>query len=298
MKKTFTLIAIFSAAILFAQEAGKKGELLKNEAGTKELQRTVSPSRNNSKDNSSGRTTPAENNSNRTVSRAPNRDREVTPRYNWNQNYGYAEVFLRIPEGGAFTVEIGNQSISNASGKFRFFDLNSGKMSISIYEDGYLLYRSQIQVRNDSRIVLDYFTNFGLYLLDSYPIKGQQYGFNQWDDVWNNPYDNGNWGSENSSSTPVMSNHSFENFLQNLKKNANFDKDKLAFIKQQSTLNLFTSQQIKSLLKTFSFDEQKVEAGKILYPRCADKTNFYVVYESFDFERGKRDLMNYIANMR
>ncbi len=298
MKKTLTLIAVFSAAILFAQEAGKKGELLKNEADTKEMQRTVSPARTHSKDNSNGRTTPSENNSNRTVSRAPNRDREVTPRYNWNQNYGYAEVFLRIPEGGSFTVEIGNQSISNASGKFRFFDLNSGKMPISIYEDGYLVYRSQIQVRNDSRIVLDYFTNYGLYLLDSYPIKGQQYGFNQWDDVWNNPYDNGNWQSGNSGSNQVMSPQSFENFLQSLKKNSNFDQDKLAFIKQQTALSMFTSQQIKSLLKTFSFDEQKVEAGKVLYPRCSDKTNFYVVYDSFDFERGKKDLMNFIANIR
>lgn len=299
MKKTFTLIAVFTGMFLFAQEAGKTGELLKNEisSNTTTIRYQDSSNRSGSSANTSSRGNQSDNSSNRQSSRSNKSNRETKPRYQWNQNYGYAEVFLRIPEGGQFTVEIGTQSISNQSGKFRFFDLNSGSMTISIYEDGYLQYRSQIQVRNDSRLVLDYFTNYGLYLLDTYPVKGQQYGFNQWDDVWNNPYNNESWESGNSSAQ-IMDKISFENFVKYINKNAAFDKERLSILKQQATLNLFTAQQIKTLLKTFSFDDQKVEAGKILFPRCSDKVNFYIVYDSFTFDTGKKQLMNYVANQR
>ncbi len=298
MKTSITLIALFTATMLFAQEAGKTGELLKNEINSKSTARyQESSTRSNTNSNTSSRGDQFDNSSNRQSSRSNKGKRETTPRYRWNQNYGYAEVFVRIPEGGQFTVEIGNQSMTNESGKFRFFDLNSGTMSISIYEDGYLQYRSQIQVRNDSRLVLDYFTNYGLYLLDSYTIKGQQYGFNQWDDVWNNPYSPENWEVGNSN-TQIMDKLSFDNFVKYLNKTTAFDKEKLALLQQQATVNLFTAQQIKTLLKTFSFDDQKVEAGKLLYPRCNDKVNFYIVYDSFTFDSGKKQLMNYVSNLR
>ncbi|WP_430613404.1 DUF4476 domain-containing protein [Flavobacterium sp. JP2137] len=300
MKKTLTLAFIFSSAMLLAQEAGKKGELLKNEANSREvqIQRPPSNGRNNTIEYSGNRRDGENGSGRNSTSTSSSRERVTSPRYNWHQNQGYSEVFLRIPEGGFFTVEIGNQTISNASGKFRFFDLSSGKMPLSIYEDGFLVYRSQIQVRNDSRLVLDYFTNYGLYLLDSYPVRGQQYGFNQWDDIWNTPYDNGQWQTGNSHTPAIMDPASFENFLQNMKKSAHFDKDKLAFIKQQAAVSMFSSQQIKTLLKAFSFDEQKVEAGKALYPRCSDPVNFYQVYDSFDFEKGKKKLMNYVSSLR
>lgn len=298
MKTTITLLALFTATILFGQEAGKTGELLKNEiSGTTTARYQESSTRSNTNSNTSSRGDQYDNSSNRQSSRSNKSNRETKKRYQWNQNYGYAEVFVRIPEGGQFTVEIGTQSMTNQSGKFRFFDLNSGSMSISIYEDGYLQYRSQIQVRNDSRLVLDYFSNYGLYLLDSYAVKGQQYGFNQWDDVWNNPYGNESWESGNSSSQ-TMDQISFDRFVKNLKKTASFDKDKLTVITQQARVSLFTAQQIKTLLKTFSFDDQKVEAGKILFPRCTDKVNFYIVYDSFTFETGKKQLMNYVSNLR
>lgn len=298
MKTTITLLALFTATILFGQEAGKTGELLKNEISSNSTTRyQESSTRSNTNSNTSNRGDQNDNSSSRQSSRSNKSNRETKKRYQWNQNYGYAEVFVRIPEGGQFTVEIGSQSMTNQSGKFRFFDLNSGSMSISIYEDGYLQYRSQIQVRNDSRLVLDYFSNYGLYLLDSYAVKGQQYGFNQWDDVWNNPYGNESWESGNSN-TQTMDQLSFDRFVKNLKKTATFDKDKLTVIKQQAQVSLFTAQQIKTLLKTFSFDDQKVEAGKILFPRCTDKVNFYIVYDSFTFETGKKQLMNYITNLR
>ncbi|WP_435522376.1 hypothetical protein [Chryseobacterium indoltheticum] len=140
MKKIFTVCTILSGLLFFAQEAGKAGELLKNEASKREIESTTSKrqdSRNSNSDNSSGfRNSNNQNNTNR---------RSAKTNYQWNNNYGYAEVFLRIPEQGNFSVELADQLISNNSGKYRFFDLPSGRIPISIYENGYLMYRTTFE---------------------------------------------------------------------------------------------------------------------------------------------------------
>ena len=287
MKKLLIIIALCTTSLLFAQKAGQTGELLKNEATKSDMQtyhNNLAPSANsafNSKTTQDYTNTSTQN---------TYAQQNKKPQYNWHQNYGNAEVFLRIPEGGYYTVEVANQSISNATGKFRFFDLQPGRFLITIYNQGYLIYRSQLIVPQDNRLVLDFFHGHGLYLIDTYPIRKNYYGFNQWDDVWNNPYGNQPYfpGHETLS---IMDDRSFSNFLTTLKENASFDRDKMVYIKQQATTTLFTAQQIKAILSTLSFDDQKVEAGKILYPRCIDVANFYQVYDSFDFESNKKKIM-------
>lgn len=282
MKKFFIGLAFFAAIYSFAQEAGKAGELLKNEASTAEMQvsgntKTKAKGFDQSKYNQTG-------NSNNT---------SKNPNYQWNKNYGYAEVFLRIPEQGFFTVEIGDQMISNGSGKYRFFDLQSGKMPVSIYENGFLLYRTTLMLRNNNRMVLDFFTNEGLYLLDLYPVKSQSYGFNDWNDVWNNPY--GNHSGDGYNSGNVMDNNTFRQFFDMLQKNEKFDDGKLALINQQMRSSMFSSAQIRDLVKYISFDNNKLALAKSMYKRCADKNRYFLVYDAFDFENSKRELMEFVA---
>lgn len=270
----------------FAQEAGKAGELLKNEASKTEIGSSNSK-RPDVKSKSSGFRKP-DNNGFRTRN----------PQYQWNQEYGYSEVFLRIPELGFFSVEIGDQFISNNSGKFRFFDLPAGRVPVSIYENGYLLYRTTLNIRNNNRLVLDFFTDKGLYLLDSYPVQNQSYGFNSWNDVWNNPYDHGdNWDNPDDYDN-VMDNRSFSEFLTVLRKNANFDESKLSMIRQQMRTSMFTAQQITTLVKEMSFDKSKLSLAKLMYPKCADQEQYFLVYDAFDFDSSKRELMDYISNYK
>jgi hypothetical protein len=286
MKTIFTACISIFGILVFSQEAGKAGEFLKNEASQTEM-RTQNknvrqqPSRggNGILDNSGYRN--------------PNSGGGV-PQYNWRQNFGYSEVFLRIPEMGYFTVEIGNQMMSNDSGKFRFFDLNAGKIPLSIYRKGYLVYRTQLNIRNNTRLVLDYFTRNGLYLLDSYPVQNQ-YGFSEWDDVWNNPYANGNFGNTSPYQGNVMNDTTFASFL-NAFKNNSFDSNKIDFVQSQLKNTMFTSQQIATLMKMMSFDENRLQLGKILYGKCSDRQNFFVVYKTLDFESNRKELMKYVAN--
>lgn len=283
MKSICISVLLLFAASSFAQEAGKAGELLRNEASKTEI-----GSVNNKK---SDATTKNNSGFRNQGNQGNNGFRTKNPQYRWNQEYGYSEVFLRIPEQGFFSVEIGDQFISNNSGKFRFFDLPAGRMPISIYESGYLLYRTTLNVRNNSRLVLDFFTNEGLFLLDSYPV--QSYGFNSWNDIWNNPY--GNNGNINY--PDVMDNQTFQQFMDTMKDRAWFDDKKMAFINQQGRHAMFTSEQIAVLVKELSFDKNKLALAKSLFPKCVDKQKYFIVGEALDFESSRRELMDYISKL-
>lgn len=276
---------LFVGIYSFSQEAGKAGELLKNEVSKNDIESSNvrrQDQRNNNSGNSGFR-------NNKNSARRP-----MNPNYQWNMNYGSSEVFLRIPEQGYFSVELGDQQISNSSGKYRFFDLPSGRIPISIYDNGFLIYRTTLNVRNNSRLVLDFFTNQGLYLLDSYTIQNDYYGFNNWNDVWNNPY--GNTGNNWSGNYPdVMNDNAFREFFDVMKKNSSFDDNKIAFINQQSRFSMFTSQQINVLVKDLSFDKNKLILAKSLFSKCVDKQRYFVVGEALDFEKSRRELMDFIS---
>ncbi|WP_312173640.1 DUF4476 domain-containing protein [Chryseobacterium sp.] len=280
MKSICISVLLLFAVTSFAQEAGKAGELLKNEASKTEI-----GSVNNKKSGVNGKNNPGFRNQGNSGFRTN------SPQYRWNQEYGYSEVFLRIPEQGFFSVEIGDQFISNNSGKFRFFDLPAGRIPISIYESGYLLYRTTLNVKNNSRLVLDFFTNEGLFLLDSYPV--QSYGFNSWNDIWNNPYGN----SGNINYPNVMDNQTFQQFMDTMKDRAWFDDKKLAFINQQGRHAMFTSEQISILVKDLSFDKNKLALAKSLFPKCVDKQKYFIVGEALDFESSRKELMDYISKL-
>lgn len=284
MKKIFISWMLLAGISSFAQEAGKAGELLKNEASTTEMK---APKSFNERNKAFDQSRSGNNN-------IPQGNRNTRPNYQWKRNYGYAEVFLRIPEQGFFTIEVGDQMMANGSGKYRFFDLSSGRMPISIYENGFLIYRTTLMLRNNSRIVLDFFTNEGLYLLDSYPVQGQ-YGFNDWNDVWNNPY--GNQPGDGYNQGNVMDDNSFRQFYDMMMRNESFDDGKITMINQQMRTTMFTSVQIRDLVKAISFDNKKLALAKSMYRNCVDKNRYFMVYDAFDFESSKRALMDYISNL-
>lgn len=293
MKTIFTIGALCLNFVVFAQEAGKAGELLKNEAESSEMQTQKTEGfRGNNKTfpNNSG------------TLKSPTSINKGNNGYRWNYNYGNAEVFLRIPQSGNYTVEIDDQMMNNSTGKFRFFELRGGIVPIAIYENNFLIYRTRLSVRNNTRLVLDFFPNSGLYLLGNYPVQNQSYGINEWDDIWNNPYGNqngnGNWNGNSGTNNyynNVMNPQEFNNFLIALERNANFDKDKIAMVSGVSRNTNFTSVQVQSIIKLMSFDENRLEVAKQLYQNCADRRNYFVVFDGFSFESSKRKLQDYIS---
>ena len=283
---------------VFAQEAGRAGELLKNEARTNEMQtkRNDGVTGGNDKvlDNSNYRKPPQNNN--------PKANTNST-NYRWNYNYGNSEVFVRIPQNGYYTIEVGDQTMGNSSRKFRFFDLQNGTVPIAIYENNYLIYRTNLRLKSYTRLVLDFFPNQGLYLLGTSPVQNSSYGINEWDDIWNNPYgnQNGNWNGNNGNGNyygNAMNNQDFNNFITSIKRSGSFDKDKMAVITMTARNANFTSQQIYSLIKTMDFDNNKLEIAKLLYAKCVDRQNYHLVVEAFDFSTSKNKLIDFISKYR
>lgn len=165
MKRFFTLLTILAAGVpVFAQNPGQIGTLLPNSAPVNKNNRTMN----------SGSMT-----------------------YMWNYNYvpGYAEVFIRIPETGVFTVTINNQSITTNTGRFRFFDLQPGASNfVTIMRSGVLVYRTNLNLQNNMRYIVDYFTMQGMYLLNTMPLNmpaGNGNYSDLWNQMWNGMYNPG-----------------------------------------------------------------------------------------------------------
>ena len=278
MKQFSLLVGLLLSPMVFAQEAGTIGKFLRNEAKASDINSVrieigIEGNRNKRPDLQRYRTAPDQ--------------------YQWNPApYGYSEVFLRIPDRGFFTVTLGDQQISGATGKFRFFDVRSGSVPMSIYLNGFLIYRTTIVAHQNSRTVLDYFVEYGLYELAVYPVDKQWYG-GEWNDIWNDPYRAGSHLATDPR-VPMMPEEVFANFYNSYRK-LTFDKERIAFINQQRN-TAYTCAQIKQLLRVFDFDNNKVEMGKQLYDLCADKGNFFTIYDIFTFDSYKRQLMEYISN--
>lgn len=284
MKKIFTIALLLSIhAMVSAQEVGRAGSLIKNEATNAEMKtanRNISSTTNDRTNTSNNRP-----NGNRVEGRAPS--------YQWNYSNGTSEVFLRIPERGYYTVQLDDQTISSSTGRYRFYDVRSGRNVLSIYRNGYLVYKAPLQVQNNMRTILDFFEGYGLYLLDNYSLRNQYYGFNQWDEVWNNFY-NGNYNSFQNS---VMNRSEFDSFMKAMNKNSAFDEDVISFVRQQMQSTFFTSDQIKTIISKMSFDKNKVILAKEMYHSCTDPNNFYIVYDSFTFRQYRNEVMEYVSRL-
>ncbi len=278
MRQFSLLLGLLLVQVTFAQRAGTAGKFLRNEANASDINSVrievdIDGNRNKRPDLQQYRTAPGQ--------------------YQWNPApYGYSEVFLRIADNGFFTVTLGDQQISGPTGKFRFFDVRSGAVPMSIYLNGFLVYRTTINAQQNSRTVLDYFVQYGLYELAVYPIDKQWYG-GEWNDIWNNPYQAGRHLATDPR-VPVMPEEVFANFYNSYRK-LTFDKERIAFINQQRN-TAYTCAQIKQLLRALDFENNKVDMGKRLYDLCADKGNFFTIYDVFTFDSYKRQLMEYVSN--
>ena len=156
------------------------------------------------------------------------------------------------------------------------------------------MYQTTLRTAENQRSVLDYFVQYGLYELERYPIEKDWYG-GEWNDIWNNPYRAGRQLSH-APHIQVMPQEVFANFFAAYKR-LTFDNERIGFIRQQQN-TAYTAAQIKDLLSRFDFDNNKVDMGKTLFPLCADRGNFFIVYDIFTYDSYKRQLMDFVASYR
>lgn len=244
MKKISLIISLLSVAMFFAQtdissiKAGSAGTIMKNEI------------------------TPANS---------------FTPQGRYTPFYGNSEVFVRVLGHGKFRISIGEQTIENRTGLFRFFDLTSGNQVITIHESGFPIFRTTIRLKERTRAILDFFPYEGrLYLLGEYHQDNPSYNM-PWDGYYN------------------MEDFDFQSFLKYFQEQT-FDDSKYDFFSAQSQNTKFTSLQILALIKEMDFDQNKLKLAKEAYENCIDPNNYYKVLDGFTYEHNKRELINFIKN--
>jgi hypothetical protein len=79
-----------------------------------------------------------------------------------------------------------------------------------------------------------------------------------------------------------LSNYEFAELSAALKK-APFDKDKLNILSVSSAHSFFYTDQIREIMKIFSFDDGRLDCAKILSSRTIDPQNLYSLADAFSF---------------
>jgi hypothetical protein len=76
-----------------------------------------------------------------------------------------------------------------------------------------------------------------------------------------------------------------------------FDDDKLMLAKQVIGQSTIYAEDLKRVMKQFSFDNRKSELAKFAYNNVCDRRNFYLVYDAFTFDSSARELERYINEL-
>ncbi len=93
----------------------------------------------------------------------------------------------------------------------------------------------------------------------------------------------------------LLDSSDFEKFLHKYG-NLSFSSEKEDFINSKAKSSLFTSQQVKTFLKTFSFDSDKLKAIYKLYNSLIDPENNEDFIECLSFDSSKKDARNFIED--
>jgi hypothetical protein len=119
----------------------------------------------------------------------------------------------------------------------------------------------------------------------------------------------GNWGGDWSqqpaaqpaAAQPVvpagptaMSSLDFNDYL-NAIRGKTFEDSKLSTAKAPLSGQYLTAKQIKQVMQVFTFEDSRLEFAIFAHSRCVDPSNYYQVYDAFEFELSIDDLQEAIG---
>lgn len=99
--------------------------------------------------------------------------------------------------------------------------------------------------------------------------------------------------SGNSGCSKSMDDASFAKAVQNVSSKG-FDETKLSTAKQIIKANCFTSEQVKTMLSVFGFEETKLDFAKFAYDYCFDTNNYYIINDAFGFDSTIEELNEFL----
>ncbi len=199
---------------------------------------------------------------------------------------GYAaELFIQTEFPSLYTITVENQTITNKTGKFRFFDLTHGAKTIYLFnaQTNDLILTNTISLTKDTRTII-FITIMGTVMIKhTYPIIATD---------WYNSFINTDHQTQN-----TALNRSFEDFIKELK-NTHTDQRKLDMANDYIANTYLTADNVGTLLGVFDFDTYRVKFAINAYHRIIDPTNYYTWRDKFDFNANYIKVENTIKAKR
>ena len=75
-----------------------------------------------------------------------------------------------------------------------------------------------------------------------------------------------------------------------------FENTKLDMAKQIAGSNCLLAEQVKGIMKLFTFENSKLDFAKFAYTHTYDKGNYFKVNDAFEFDSSSQELNSYVSS--
>jgi len=223
-----------------------------------------------------------------------------------------AELFVRVMRSGSHIATVYNQTQTNSTNIFRFYELPGGNtmLQISDQQSGYNVFNNYLNIGANQRVVAELDYNGNLNIIQTIAINTTNWYTSTTGNVVYNPnpnngYPNGNYptngypnGGYPNNGYPNGANcgpdnATFQQFLSVLD-NEPFDSNKLTTAKAYANKTNLSAQQISDISRKFTFDSNRLDWAKAAYAKCYDKANYFLLKSTFTFSSNYSALEEYI----
>jgi hypothetical protein len=201
-----------------------------------------------------------------------------------------AELFVRVLRQGTHIATAYNQTQTNSTNIFRFFDLPDGNNYIQITDQQYgtNIYNGSLNLAWNQRVVAEIDQNGVFKIIQTVNIVSTNWYTSTTETVVSNPPNNGGSTYNDGSHEPA-----FLKLLEMIKSET-FDSNKLEIAKSYANKTQVSAQQIADINKTFTFDSNKLDWAKFAYSKCYDKANYFLLKNTFGYSSSYSALEEYI----
>jgi len=208
-------------------------------------------------------------------------------------NRNTAEVFLQISQPGKYSVYLDDEVVGSANGRFRFYDVYNSEPILSIIQGNTVLLKQRIRVSPEQRIILS-FENKRLITLKQLSIfRNNQYAHNDFDGYTGDFNTGIVLPLQSDLNSRLLSAEAFQQFLSQYNKE-HFDGDRTRQINAVSKNASLTSAQIRTILKPYTFDTNRLDMAKLLYTKVADPQNYFTLSDIFQFFNYKDSFLEFL----
>ncbi len=213
-----------------------------------------------------------------------------------NVTFG-SELFVKINSQNSFYAMVGLQTQNNNTNIFRFFDLQQGFVTLSVYQNSSntTFYSGSINLDYNQRVICEIDNNGNLSV-----IARQTVNYINWytesnsnSTNWNNNNNNWNNNGGNSGNWNNSNDNGYQAFVKMIEDDS-FDSGRLQKAKSYISKTSLSAGQIAEICTKFSFDSGKVEWAKYAYQYCHDKQNYFLLKPSFTFSSSYSEVEKFI----